>query len=715
MAKKKYKKEKKNVEDLSIKSKKQQGKAPTKKPQKESGKKANSEKQGKKNRPEKQEVLSAEDRKKWYLLHMRAAPRLGAESHFLQLFPIMLFTAIVILIVRQYRYEREMTDFFWYSGKNDLIEFFSHYKVVLIEICAALVLVLLLYRVLKKSFSIKRSLLYIPMLVYIGFVMLSFVFSKYKLFAWVGWNDRFEGTLVILCYMLLLFYIINTVGSERDLKWILYPIAGMIVILSFIGISQATGHDFFQSTFGQKLITPRIDTLPDGTQVNSWAAIDSAAAKNEKYLRFAFEKNEIYQTVYNINYVSFYLTLLLPLFGLVFIREQQWIKKTIWGVIFALLVFNLIGSASSGGLMGCFVIVVMALIVLHKRLLLWWKSIAILMAIVLVTSLGSLLIAKETGGILWTDELTNTVRSVLNIQAKGAEPAAETASASDALNDLTHKVDYFSTKGNELTISLSGNVMTLGLTKEGQVSRCVDASGKELSVTRSSNGAIVIDDNRFFDLSITPSKTEAGKPLYLVMVSGETEQWPFAFTEENEDRLEFYNLATNKTVSLEDIPHWGFANNQGFGSGRGYIWSTTFPMLMKTIFIGHGADTYSIYFPHDDYVGKYKADWSIYKIVDKPHNMYLGIATGPGVLSLLAFLTMMGMYIVQSFRLYRKEEFTELSAIVGLGVFLGVCGFLVSAFVNDSSVSVMPLFYGLLGTGIACNMMLKRKRAQNGN
>jgi hypothetical protein len=39
----------------------------------------------------------------------------------------------------------------------------------------------------------------------------------------------------------------------------------------------------------------------------------------------------------------------------------------------------------------------------------------------------------------------------------------------------------------------------------------------------------------------------------------------------------------------------------------------------------------------------------------------------------------------------------------------GISGFLVSGLVDDSTVSTMPMFYGLLGTGIAINMMLKRQ------
>jgi len=39
----------------------------------------------------------------------------------------------------------------------------------------------------------------------------------------------------------------------------------------------------------------------------------------------------------------------------------------------------------------------------------------------------------------------------------------------------------------------------------------------------------------------------------------------------------------------------------------------------------------------------------------------------------------------------------------------GICGFLAAGLVNDSTVSTMPMFYGLLGTGIAINYMNKQK------
>jgi hypothetical protein len=652
------------------------------------------------------DALPAEESRRMFTLRMSRAPRIGASSPIVQMLPISVFTAVVIMLVHQYRYTRaQMPDFYWTSSSGSLIEFFSHYKVVLIEVCVGVAALVLLYRFITQAFVVRKSILYIPMLVYLGFVLLSFLFSKEKYFAWVGWNDRFEGTAIILCYFIMLFYAMNTVSSERDLKWILYPLAGMTVLLSLLGLSQATGHDFFQTVFGQKLITPHYDTLSDGSQYNVWQAIDDAAANGEQYLKFTFQNNEIYQTVYNINYVSFYLTLLLPLFGLVFIHEKDVWKKTLWGVVFALLVFNLIGSASSGGLMGCFVIVLVAVILFRKKIWDWRRSVAILVGITVLTAAGSLYIADATGGIKWSDELKGAIASVLGRAASSDEDAAEDTAAVEAA-EQTKKLDYFVTKGGELTIGYDGSELTIGLTKDGAVTGVKDKSGTELTAALDGSGSVVINDARFTGLSIQPSQTEDGLFLFVVMVDGEDQQWPFAFDENDDDAIKFYNLSTQKMVDLTEIPHIGFANNQGFGSGRGYIWSATFPMLASTIFVGKGADTYCIYFPHNDYVGKYKASWNIYMIVDKPHNLYLGMATGTGVISVVAFLTMMGLYLVQSYRLYRRQAFEGLTAVMGAGIFLGICGFLVSAVVNDSTVSIMPLFYGLLGTGIACNFLI---------
>src|SRR5665648_1168161 len=241
-------------------------------------------------------AVAAHQKDKDALIHMGYAPKIDEDMHTAQMLPAAFFTAFVIIITRMHVYKRDMGQFFW-SGQGDnaqLSDFFSYFKMVAIVICATLAILFLLYRMFTQALYIQKSVYYYPMMVYPLFVILSYAFSDYKDFALWGYNDRFEGTVTLLAYMVMLFYIMNTVRTEKNVKWIIYPVAASSFLLGLLGISQAGDFDFFRTAFGKKLITPSW----------FWDQVDN--------LNFTFQNKEIYQTVYNINYVSFYLTLLIP-------------------------------------------------------------------------------------------------------------------------------------------------------------------------------------------------------------------------------------------------------------------------------------------------------------------------------------------------------------------------------------------------------------------
>lgn len=622
---------------------------------------------------------------------MDKAPRIDEEMHWLQMVPAAFFTAVIIMITRMHTYQRPMDQFYWSGGGDNLADFFSWFKMAFILTCAVFVLLVLLYQLFSHTLLIKKTVLYIPMGIYAVFVLLSYAFSNDKQFSLLGWNDRFEGTLTLLSYMLMLFYIINAVRTEKGVKWILYPTAVTSGLLGLLGLTQALGHDFFRTSLGKRLITP----------TSYWPNVDS--------LSFTFKNNEIYQTVYNINYVSFYLTLLIPLFGLIFIhsflkgkQEKLW-KKIAWGALFTLLIFNLIGSASSGGFLGLGVGIVLALILLNKRLLHWWKPVAIL-----------LVLAVLMGGVTyqrWLPEITGAASSVLGLNAsaqKTADSPAATAKA-DTVSPGAIKptIDYFDTEATDVKTSINGNPLTIVLHPSSDNSiksiGAQDGEGNPISLTpiNAENSQFALDDSRFRDY-ITLSYAYDGERYYVVANTAGME-WPFTIT----DNGVMYRNQLGKLVKLKPVPHIGWANNPGFGSGRGYIWSRTIPMLKDHLILGSGADTYCLDFPHYDYAGKYSSNWDINMIVDKPHNMYMDAMIGTGGISLLALLALFVVYAAQSIRIFWGSRYSSFLHFVGAGIFLGILSFLVSAFVDDSSVSIMPLFYGLLGTGIATNLMLK--------
>lgn len=631
-----------------------------------------------------------------------------------ELLPVFIFSALVIWIVRMHPYVRPMEQFFWTGIAKDtvLTDYYSYNKMRLIVVCAAAAFLMMVAGMARRQIGIARDRIHIPMAVYSLFVLISFALSDYKVFAWLGWNERFEGTLVLLCYMVMLFYTANTVRSEKQVRAILACIACSAALLGLLGLAQSLGCDFFQTVTGQKLMTPNVLVESGET---TWQLIDAAAERGETALIFKFKKNQIYQTVYNSNYVSFYLTLLVPLCGMLFIHEWEGkgtrknLMKLAIAALFGLLVWNMIGTKSSGGLLGVFVSCLTALALYGKTIFRWKKPLAALL-IIAAAVMGA-------GVSLW---LPGIGKSIDTLQGDLSQPAGsvqrlfgEYIFAEDESADVfdrppgTYKstVDYIVTGKDTIEMSLNGEplLIEVDLNSSGGIKRLTmtDSQGNELPVkSMRNNSMIAIQDVRFWDYAtISFSKSESG---YVVVVRMPRFEWPFLIGQDG-----IYYINDMKIgVALDKVPHWGFENNLRFASHRGYIWSRTFPMLKDTLIAGHGADTFPIFFPQNDYAGKYTAGYRKDIYIDKPHNMYLGAAVGTGGISLLALLALYGMYLGQSFRLYRKKERSDTFLyFAGSGIFLGITGFLVAGLVNDSTVSVMPLFYTLLGTGIAVNRL----------
>jgi len=607
--------------------------------------------------------------------HSRANSLAEKDAGLFQIGIVTLFTAFVMIVVRLTPYEANLNQFFWSRGGTSFVDFFSLAKSQIIFFLVFLALLVLLFRVFTQNFSLKKSAVYIPMLIYAAFVVLSYFFSAYKEFALFGWNDRFEGTLILVAYMIMLFYIINTVNSEGHVKWIITPLAFTATLLGILGISQYYMADFFKTTIGKKLITPAAH----------WDQLDK--------LNFNFEGGEIYQTVFNPNYVSFYLTLLVPLFAMLFIREKRLTIKCGFGLIYGLSLFNLIGSASSNGVLGLAMSFVVALIVLNKRLIEWRKPILFLLLITL--AVGSLTFTR------FLPELTSA------ITGKTVEDNVSQPPTTVEEDPSSYKLDYFETGKDYLIIGVDGDQLTVStqVKDNAAVLFFADQTGKALTYsTKTSDGLLHIDDPRFSSLGISMQQKNGAS--FLVIHTGKT-QWPFTITANG---FVFVN-GIGKPVALTQIPHFGFENHQSFGTYRGYIWSRSLPILKETLIVGKGADTFNVYFPQNDYVGRYNANWSLNIVVDKAHNLYLATALNTGVISMLALLSLFGIYLGQSFPLYRKAHYAQdYLTFCGAGIFIGISGFLVSALFNDSSVSVMPLFYGLLGTGLAINRILMKKK-----
>ena len=87
-------------------------------------------------------------------------------------------------------------------------------------------------------------------------------------------------------------------------------------------------------------------------------------------------------------------------------------------------------------------------------------------------------------------------------------------------------------------------------------------------------------------------------------------------------------------------------------------------------------------------------------LIDKPHNTYLQIGTGAGVLALLVYLFLLSLHGYQYLRVFRARGLQEESDIIMLALFAGWLGYLLQGLSNDSVLSNAPVFWALFGLSV---------------
>ena len=563
--------------------------------------------------------------------------------------PLILAAAFVPMIVfYKYLPLDDLSKQYWPSNEN--IDFFSYYKSVFIMISAALALVIFLFRTYRQGICLKKVNIYIPVTVYCFFIILSAALSKYQIVSTKGFADRYEGVYVLLSYIVLMLAAINFLNSEKQIKIFLMLLFVSATIIGIIGLLQYFGLDLFQSTFGKLLILP---------------AKEHSLAES---LSFTFGKYTIYATLYNTNFVGSYTAMLFPMAYLLFLMVKRVAIKVLMGIFTILMYVNWLGCNSRGGYVGAAIAAVIAIVFLRKEIL---KNIKIILVSIVVFGLIFYTMNTVSGGTIVGRIFSETVGKPPQVQAFGFKDIEFEAK----------KISILGSKDN-LVLELKENQLYF-----------LDTNNKSLVFNTGEDGIISFSDERYQGISIYTENN-------LTNILFDNKQLSLQIDTSG------FKIVGQKGIlidSLENTRRFGFEGKETLGSSRGYIWSRSIPLLKDNLFAGSGPDTYAFVFPQFDVVGKLKAFNRVNEIVDKPHDLYLQIGINTGVVSLIAVLALFAMYLFTCFKLYIRREFSNIYEVVGVVTFCAVCGYLTTAFFNDSLVSVAPVFWILLGLGISCN------------
>lgn len=62
-----------------------------------------------------------------------------------------------------------------------------------------------------------------------------------------------------------------------------------------------------------------------------------------------------------------------------------------------------------------------------------------------------------------------------------------------------------------------------------------------------------------------------------------------------------------------------------------------------------------------------------------------------------------------NFWIYRRANFKDSLVLIGFGIYVGTVAYMIVAMANDGNVTTAPVFWCVLGLGMAVNRMIIRK------
>nr|WP_312579441.1 O-antigen ligase family protein [Sedimentibacter sp.] len=577
--------------------------------------------------------------------------------------PLLLIAGVVPLITyAKYIDLTGTTQSLYWTGQQQYLDFFSYWKSRWVVILTAISMIIYIVQLMNKKMPFKNlKQYYIPLGIYALFVIVSTIFAIDKPTALWGFVDMEQGMFVLISYVLLTFLTINFVNNERDVRLFIKAFLFLMIVEGILGVGQYFGHDFFQTEFGKSLIVPgniKVDNLD-----------------------FSFGPKTIYGTLFNTNFVGSFATLMLPLSIGILLGLKTTKQRIVSGLAVVLMIFVWIGCNSRAGYLGVAVSLIFALWLFRKVIMKYWMGFAGLLLVFALVLVG--LNNVSEGKIFSRLKVFNVKEQIETIKANN-EKAFK-------IKDIILGKDSFSIKTTKETLNFRIDEDKLFF---------LDENNNELPITSKGN-EITINDKKYKGYKIAIAKNYPG-----VTVTRASKIINFYFTNDGVKLLGSGGRITEPIVA-ESIK--SFSGLEKLASSRGYIWSRTIPLLKRYTIYGSGPDNYPIAFPQDDFIIKSYALGDLNTVVDKPHNLYLQIATNTGVLSLLLLLVAFGIYIISSLKLYSKTNYDSLDKYVGASCLVGVIGYLSAGIFNDSVVSVAPVFWIVLGLGISINFRLKNR------
>lgn len=579
------------------------------------------------------------------------------------LIPIILMMGFIPAIVHTYTYNTGLSQFDWFpNSAESRTDVFFAWKMIAATVAGIVMLCIFLFRYFKKKEIPRFENAFYLLFFYAGFVAMSALFSPYKYWVLRGTYELFESVFALSAYLILCYYTYNYVQEQQQITVLLRWAGIGMLIVTLIGVFQYFGLDFFKTSLGRHLIT----------SPSFWDHLDE--------ISFTMGAETSYTTLYNPNFLSFYFGMIIPLAICLIFASKKMVHKVILLLTAVLAALCMKGSHSDSGWLAIAIGVCIVAFILLSR----WKK-AFYISIGVAAAGFIVLLAVGQGSQIFTT-FTGTYRMDEQFALRNVE-----------------------TNDDNVTLDIHGKKMLLYYKIDetaGQATLvCTDENNTALARTCIDETNIIdhIDDTSYAaECLLQPITFNDNMPGIRATIDGRT--WDFVYVPGDGY---YYSNPAGKLIKCEPVKTVKLFREDAL-SGRGHIWNNTIPLLGKHVLIGAGANAYMLEYPQDDYIYQsYVAGYNNYDV--KAHCWYLQQWVENGLIALLLLCGFLGWYVVRSALIYRRADLTESLTWVGIGLFTAVLVYLIAAVANDSNVCTAPVFWGMLGLGMAVNRMVVEK------
>ena len=587
---------------------------------------------------------------------------------------IMICMAVIPWITYMKVVKLDSTASEYFQNSDGLsVDFFLYYKALVVIFLGVLIACFIIGENIFPDNIIKETpvrsksnrIMVFAAGIFIIMTVLSAVFSHYHATVRTGSPSEYESIYVIVSYMLLFLGGMNYFCYEnvsRLLKNIMLGLAMVTIVLTCV---EAFYKPLLEIEWIRNIITP-----------SAYKAVVSD-------LKVSAFSDMVSLTFYNPDYYGGFCILIFPFMWNYFLTENRRIWKIIYGMLSAGMMFCVLKSKATASFYVLIIEVILTVIIHIRNLKRMWKRlfvyVLVMMSVIVIANVVSGGKLLKTGKNIAVNETIDEVNS---------------SADKFQLDDIRLEDNRLRIIGPDKGLCIEVDNGTLQFT---------DGNGNLLDVSNSDD-VIHFDNKGYSMVTITMNAYNQ-----LVIDLGYDDTIEFYVSDNT-----FYGVGQNgsKITDVSRDKRWGRWLYPLF-TGRGYAWANTMPMLGKTILIGHGAGTFAYYFKQNDYVGLLNTHGSTKFVIDKPHSMYLQTAMEEGCVALAAMLVIFIMviwnYIVNYKCIesgYADNKKHNLASVAGAGFVAGV-GFMIYGLLNDSMVTVNPMFWIILGICVSSVYGLK--------